>query len=101
MQKSKKLHNFYRSKKWNKLKLFFYFKKNAKCEKCGRLLGKKEFNVHHKIELTDENVDDPTISLNEGLLELLCIDCHNLEHNRFKKCEERVIFDVNGNVIWG
>ena len=102
MQKSKKLHNFYRSKKWQRLRDYIYFNRNnSKCENCDILLGKGDFNVHHIIELTDDNVDDPTISLNDDLLKLLCLGCHNLEHNRFKKNENRVEFDEKGYIIWG
>lgn len=101
MQKnSKKLHNFYRSKKWTKLRDAYYLQKLGKCENCGELVGMGQFNVHHKIELNDNNVDDPTISLNQKNLILLCVNCHNIIHNRFKKNEDRVLFDKKGNVIW-
>ena len=37
--------------------------------------------VHHRVYLTDENVNDPAVSLDPGNLELLCQDCHNAEHH--------------------
>ncbi|HOD61427.1 MAG TPA: HNH endonuclease [Bacilli bacterium] len=65
----------------------------GKCERCGAL-GEE---VHHQIRLTIDNVIDSNISVNQDNLELLCRDCHNKEHGRFKKKE--VFFDENGNFI--
>ena len=39
---------------------------------------------HHKVELNDKNVYDHSISLNPELIELICFDCHNVEHDRFQ-----------------
>jgi len=44
-----------------------------------------------------ENVNDVYISLNQDNLELLCRDCHNDEHGRFKKKE--LMFDEDGNFV--
>lgn len=46
------------------------------CEKCDAI----GTEVHHKIRLTPENVNDPEISLNQDNLMLLCNECHNKEH---------------------
>ena len=51
----------------------------------------------HQIRLTVDNVNDTNISLNQDNLELLCKECHNKEHGRFKKKE--VLFDDDGNFI--
>jgi 5-methylcytosine-specific restriction endonuclease McrA len=93
MGKPKELHRFYKSKAWLVAR---NLKTNAtlgKCERCGAI-GEE---VHHKIRLTTENVVDSNISINQENLELLCKDCHNDEHERFKKKE--VIFDKYGNFI--
>lgn len=37
--------------------------------------------VHHKIELTPDNISDPSVSLNAEHLEYLCLKCHNAEHD--------------------
>ena len=42
-------------------------------------------------------MNDVNISLNQDNLELLCKDCHNNEHGRFKKKD--VMFDEDGNFI--
>ena len=36
--------------------------------------------VHHKIELTPDNINDPHIALSFDNLELLCEDHHNKQH---------------------
>lgn len=65
-----------------------------KCAKCGKIIANAaEITGHHKIELTPENVRDYNISLNPDLVDLICSDCHNVEHLRFghqKKIERRV-----------
>jgi 5-methylcytosine-specific restriction endonuclease McrA len=77
---------------WQVARQIKYQEQNGKCERCGRV-GEE---VHHKIRLTIDNVKDPTISINQENLELLCKDCHNKEHKRFTKEKE---FDSDGNLI--
>ena len=36
--------------------------------------------VHHKIELTPENIHDPSISLSHDNLRAVCRECHAQEH---------------------
>ena len=91
MKKPKILHNFYKSTVWQVARQIKYQDQNGKCERCGRV-GEE---VHHKIRLTVDNVNDSNISLNQDNLELLCRDCHNKEHRRFKKKD--VMFDEHGN----
>ena len=92
MKKPKVLHNFYKSNAWKLAREIKIRNANGKCERCGAL-GEE---VHHKIRLTVENVNEPTISLNQDNLELLCKKCHNKEHKRFTKHQE---FDEDGNLI--
>lgn len=47
------------------------------CERCGQPASQ----VHHKIYLTDSNLQDPEISLAWENLELLCDKCHAEEHH--------------------
>lgn len=49
--------------------------------------------------LTDDNFADISISLNEELLEGLCIDCHNNEHFKSEVVRRDVAFDSEGNLI--
>ena len=92
MKKPKILRNFYKSSVWQVARQIRYQEQNGKCERCGKV-GEE---VHHKIRLTVDNVKDPTISINQGNLELLCKDCHNKEHKRFTK---EIEFDSDGNLI--
>jgi 5-methylcytosine-specific restriction endonuclease McrA len=51
--------------------------------------------VHHKVHLTPENVNDPSISLNWDNLQLLCRDCHAKMHSSPKRYK----FDQYGRLI--
>ncbi len=93
MRKPRELHNFYKSKQWFIARTVKIQNANGKCERCGKI-GEE---VHHKIRLTVENVNDALISLNQDNLELLCKECHNAEHGRFKKSKQS--FDSDGNFI--
>ena len=93
MRKPKVLHNFYKSLAWQIARTVKIEATQGKCERCGAV-GEE---VHHKIRLMVENVNDVYISLNQDNLELLCRDCHNDEHGRFKK--QKVMFDEDGNFI--
>lgn len=92
MSKPKELHRFYKSKAWFVARNVKTNATQGKCELCGAI-GEE---VHHKIRLIVDNVNDTNISLNQDNLELLCKDCHNDEHGRFKKKE--IIFDEHGDL---
>ncbi len=49
---------------------------------------------HHKTELTEDNTNDPNISLNPDNVEIICHDCHNKEHRRFGNKQ-------NVYIVWG
>ena len=51
--------------------------------------------VHHKVELTPDNINDPDVTLNMANLLYLCQDCHNKIHG---KEEPRSVF-VGGEVL--
>lgn len=90
MAKSKILNNFYASKPWRDLRNLVILERGNRCEKCGKVFSSDKLHVHHRIELTEENVNDVSISLNKDNLEVKCIDCHNAEHNRFNQGEQHV-----------
>lgn len=53
------------------------------CERCwarGLIVPAEE--VHHKIHLTPENINDPKIALNWNNLIALCKKCHIEEHTK-------------------
>jgi 5-methylcytosine-specific restriction endonuclease McrA len=92
MKKPKILHNFYKSDAWKLAREIKITQANGRCERCGSI-GEE---VHHKKRLTEDNVNDVSISLNPSNLEYLCKDCHNKEHKRFSKQKR---FDEDGNFI--
>lgn len=73
--------SFYNSVAWQKCRDGYRTEKGGLCERClanGRIVPGEE--VHHRIYLTPDNLNDPAISLNWDNLELLCKDCHLEEH---------------------
>lgn len=89
MARTKKLHRFYTSKAWIDLREHMINERIARdgvliCEHCKQIISKsREAIGHHKVELTEDNVDDINISLNPVLIEIICFTCHNKDHKRF------------------
>ena len=92
---------FYNSKQWKKCREAYKESKNGLCERCldnGKYVVGDE--VHHKEYLTPDNINDPDITLNWDLLELLCQSCHSKEHmSKYDVVREDVMFDSNGDLI--
>ena len=79
-----RLHQFYCSKRWRDLTYSLKIKANGKCNRCNEtLLDFSKLIGHHRIELNEDNVYDPKVSLNPDRIEIICHDCHNKEHRRF------------------
>ena len=83
------LFSFYRSKEWKALcdrLMIERLNENGDiiCEHCGKpIINAYDCIRHHKIPLTEANVNDFTISLNEENIALVHHKCHNQIHNRF------------------
>lgn len=89
------MHSFYVGKPWRSLSHMLKVERGGKCERCGcmpddwsQLIG------HHKVELNESNVNNPSVSLNPALIEIICQSCHNMEHRRFGHRKQVYI-------IWG
>lgn len=54
--------------------------------------------VHHIIELTPENINDPRIALGLSNLESLCHNCHTRETQDTADIVSGFYFDENGQV---
>lgn len=90
-----KLHRFYCSKAWVDLVNMLKIQRGGKCERTGEIFeDMSQLIGHHKIELNDENVDDPMISLNPDLIEIISFEQHNKEHRRFG-------YDRKVYIVWG
>ena len=84
-----KLQAFYKSRRWESFVAGLRSERtNADgfliCEHCGQPIVKAYDCIgHHIEELTDDNVDDVTISLNPANIQLVHFKCHNEIHQRF------------------
>lgn len=98
-----KIHKFYTSKPWRDLSYNLKIAVGGKCKRCGfTVIDKEDFKYligHHTIELTEENIDDPNITLNPELIEIICHSCHNKEHRRFGN--EKNVYIIYGSPLSG
>ncbi len=77
---------FYKSRTWQNTRRAYAASVGGLCEECLRAgLYRAGEIVHHKQELTPENINDPAVSLAWGNLELLCRDCHGKAHGNVKR----------------
>lgn len=75
---------FYNSTTWRECREAYAKSVGYLCERCkAKGITTAGTEVHHKVKLTAQNINDPNITLNWDNLELLCMTCHNQEH--FKK----------------
>lgn len=86
---------FYLSKAWRNTREYIYKRDMGLCVRCGRP-GKI---VHHKIHLTPQNINDLAITLSEDNLELLCRECHAIEHEGQLPTAAGLMFDSEGNLV--
>ena len=88
--------DLYHSKEWQQLRDQLMIERVNEdgqliCCRCGKpILKRYDCIGHHKIELTEENVNDFEISLNPEHIELICFRCHNMEHERFGGFRQKV-----------
>ena len=91
----------YNSKAWKRCRELYSQSKNGLCERClkkGKYVAGEE--VHHKIWLTPNNINDPDITLSFDNLELLCASCHTHEHvGKFSPTVEGLTFNSNGELV--
>jgi 5-methylcytosine-specific restriction endonuclease McrA len=91
--------SFYKSAAWLKCRESYIKSVHHLCERCKD--GTLGFIVHHKIYITEQNINDPSITLNHDNLEYVCHDCHNKEHHGSKHevVEDGLMFDSNGQLV--
>ena len=72
---------FYNSSAWKKCRAAYIAYRQridgGMCESCHEVPG---YIVHHKVELTPENINDPNIALSFGNLKYDCHVCHQKEN---------------------
>lgn len=99
-------HKFYHSAAWDKVRKLVLDRAHGLCEDCTEAGNFTPADVvHHETPLNEENVNDPSISLNPEMLKALCHDCHTKAHKRLgigalhEDAKPRVMFDADGNVV--
>ena len=97
MKTYKNTTQFYKSQEWANCKALVLndrLKDGAiYCEHCGKVIlssfnpnannNKGAMVFHHKVYLTNQNVNDASISINPNNIAILHWSCHNAVHNRF------------------
>lgn len=101
------LQNFYQSDEWRRLVTILRTEReNADglliCEHCGQPIVRKYDCIgHHVVELTDDNVNDFSVSLNPDNVKLIHFRCHNEIHQRFGASAMRRVYLVYGSPCAG
>ena len=97
------LAQFYQSDEWRGLRLALISERtNPKdgilyCEECGeRIINLYECIGHHRQELTMQNVNDYSVSLNPANVMLVHLSCHNMIHARFGYMAQKKVY-----YVWG
>ena len=90
---------FYSSKAWQDCRNSYAKKAHHLCESC---LKKGIYRpgeiVHHKEQVTPQNINNPEILFGFNNLELLCRECHGEEHSQREK-NRRYKFGPDGEII--
>ena len=100
------LATFYKSREWYNLMQYIKMDRVNEdgqliCEHCGKPIVKTYDAIgHHTTYLTEENVNDRNISLNEELIQVVHHKCHNEIHNKFGYIQKQ-IFLVYGSPLSG
>ena len=103
--------DFYNSKVWKDVRKTIWLKQNCLCAIChlpvyvdgiSEWIPKDQRRtgiVHHKEYLTDTNISDDNITLNEDNLIGICKDCHENIHHQDISVRKGYEFDELGNLI--
>lgn len=95
------MNGFYQSKAWINLMSLLKIERVANdgvlyCEYCGKPIIKKYDCIgHHKIALTESNVNDINIALNPDNIALVHHVCHNKIHNKLGYVMKQIY------LVWG
>lgn len=87
--------SFYHSKIWKETRKQILDRDQYTCNRCSGRANE----VHHIIELTPENINDPNITLNPDNLESLCHDCHTVETLKRADIIDGYYFNNEGQVV--
>ena len=104
---------FYNSKVWKKVKRNVWLKQNCLCFNCGLPVyvygisekipkeNQRRGIIHHKEHLTELNIADDSIALDEANLIGVCLYCHNnvMHPKQTSPTREGYTFDEQGQLI--
>lgn len=77
--------NFYTCSTWRAVRARKIAESDGICSRCGRVFNDtSKLIVHHKQYLTGDDYNNPSLAYSDDNLEVICLDCHNKEHDRFK-----------------
>ena len=90
---------FYNSSAWHHIRKLALIRDGYTCAYCGA----RATEVHHIVELTPENIRDPSVALNLDNLQSLCHQCHStitMQEHGLKNvdCDMDFYFDSDGNM---
>ena len=78
--------SFYKGPAWKACRAAYVKSVGGLCEAClARGIYRAGEIVHHKVHITPETINDPTVTLSFDNLELLCRDCHAEMHEKRRK----------------
>lgn len=96
------LKSFYASSSWQTFRAAIIAERGLTCEHCGKLITDiGDATVHHKIELTPDNVCDVAISLNPENVMVVHNGCHDVIHGRFGHPKQKEVYIVFGCPLSG
>ena len=75
--KGPRVEAFYHSRRWTRARKAAILASGGVCQRCGI---RRARIVHHIVPLTEQNVDDPAISIALDNMLALCQPCHNVVH---------------------
>lgn len=84
--------DFYNSNAWKKTRNAIIARDLGLCQICKKRPARI---VHHIVELTPENINNPAISLGEDNLISVCMTCHAAIHD---KKPATIEYDNQGNI---
>lgn len=106
MAKYKELQAFYTSTQWQRFRDRYIAERAVKdngwtCDMCGQTIDNAEdITLHHKVELTPDNVNDVMISLNPDNIQQVHRACHN-KHHKHAGPRGRAVYIVYGPPLAG
>ena len=102
---------FYKSKLWKQVKNNIWLKQDCRCALCNKpvyVSGITDYIpkenriigiVHHKEYLTEANIEDDSIAIDENNLIGVCKDCHERFHHIDISTRKDYTFDEYGNLV--